>query len=102
MGCPVVASNVGGIPEYVDNGVSGVLCRPGDPVELSEKILLVLKNKSLREKIVKGGYLNARKFDWRILAPQYVQLYKDLINANAEYEMIDNVLFNKMWSNLNL
>ena len=35
MGLPVVASNVGGIPELVKENINGYLCRPGDPSELA-------------------------------------------------------------------
>lgn len=35
---PVICSRVGGMPEFVEDGVTGLLCTPGDQEELSEKI----------------------------------------------------------------
>jgi glycosyltransferase involved in cell wall biosynthesis len=35
---PVICSRVGGLPEFVDDGVTGLLCTPGDQEDLSEKI----------------------------------------------------------------
>ena len=35
---PVIASRIGGIPEIVDDGVTGLLFEPGDSKGLSEKI----------------------------------------------------------------
>ena len=35
---PVICSRVGGLPEFVEDGVTGLLCAPGDQEDLSEKI----------------------------------------------------------------
>ena len=42
FGTPVVASAVGGLPEYVDDGTTGVLVPPGDATSLAEAIIGVL------------------------------------------------------------
>lgn len=41
---PIVATNVGGVPELVTNGVNGVIVQPQDPHELAKAILRLLKN----------------------------------------------------------
>lgn len=81
-GCPVVASRVGGIPEYVNDGNSGVLCEPENPQDLAEKILCVLGDADLRARIIAGGYKHSRMFDWEVLAPQYMLVYAELIKGN--------------------
>ena len=48
-GLPVVASNVGGIPEQVDDGVTGLLVPVGDSATLAQGIELILQNASLRD-----------------------------------------------------
>ena len=48
-GLPVVASNVGGIPEQVDDGVTGLLVPAGDSAALALGIQQILKNASLRD-----------------------------------------------------
>jgi glycosyltransferase involved in cell wall biosynthesis len=42
MGIPVVATNVGGIPEIIDDGVNGFLVEPKDSKELAGKITTLL------------------------------------------------------------
>lgn len=48
---PVVASNIGGIPEVVKDNITGMLFKPGDYVDLSSKILYLLSNPSLLKKM---------------------------------------------------
>jgi glycosyltransferase involved in cell wall biosynthesis len=43
-GCPTVAADVGGIPELVQDGVHGLLHRPGDPADIAAKIIELLKD----------------------------------------------------------
>lgn len=62
-GTPVVASRVGGIPEAVEDGVSGLLHRPGDAADLAEKILAVLSDPGLRSALVAGGRERVKTFN---------------------------------------
>jgi len=54
-GIPVIVRPVGGIPDYVKDGINGVYFRSEDPKELAEKIVCLLKNKQQREKIGKAA-----------------------------------------------
>ncbi|MBK8267408.1 MAG: glycosyltransferase family 4 protein [Planctomycetes bacterium] len=51
LGCPVVGTNVGGIPEIIQHERNGLLCRPDDPQDLCEKILTLLENPQLAERL---------------------------------------------------
>ena len=50
-GCPIVTTNVGGIPELIQDGVNGLLCPPENPQCLAEKINKLIDNSELREKL---------------------------------------------------
>jgi glycosyltransferase involved in cell wall biosynthesis len=52
---PVVATNVGGIPEVVKDNLNGFLVPPGDARALAEAIIHLLKNKELRRRMGEEG-----------------------------------------------
>ena len=99
-GCPVVATRVGGIPEYVQDGISGLLCRPNDVPDLAKKIMLLLGDKELRGKMIEGGLAHARKFDWEVLGPKYLSLYDSIIEMFKRRELCQDALFQLMWNSL--
>jgi len=48
-GLPIIASNVGGIPEIIENGVDGLLVSSASPKELAEALKKLMENKESRE-----------------------------------------------------
>ena len=57
-GLPVIATNVGGIPELIHHGKNGYLIEKGDDVALSNRIIEMVLNPNKRDHMGK----NARKF----------------------------------------
>jgi glycosyltransferase involved in cell wall biosynthesis len=57
---PVVASAVGGIPEVVDDGVSGLLVPPADPSALADALVRLARSPSLRRRLGEAGYATVR------------------------------------------
>lgn len=55
MECPVVASAVGGVPEVVRDGCTGLLVPPGDPRSLAEKIAFLLKHPDQGKQMGQAG-----------------------------------------------
>lgn len=78
--CPVVASRVGGIPEYVQDSVSGLLFESKNLKDLADKVKTIISNAPLRNKLIQGGIEHAKKFSWDILGPQYLALYNKAID----------------------
>jgi glycosyltransferase involved in cell wall biosynthesis len=54
LGTPVVASAVGGLPEYVDDGETGLLVPPGDADALARALTRVLEDTNLRGRLRTG------------------------------------------------
>jgi glycosyltransferase involved in cell wall biosynthesis len=78
---PVVASSVGGIPEQVEDGESGCLVPPGDPIALAAAMIRLLGNSQLAEKMGSRGHqLMLEKFAWKNIAECSEALYLRLWN----------------------
>ncbi len=85
LGKPVIGSNIGGIPELIDNKVTGLLFKPGDSEELASKIKYFLDNPDLT--IAYGR--NARKKAEREFSPEVhyykiINIYKSLVKSYHE------------------
>lgn len=64
--CPAISTRLSGIPEIIENGVSGLLVNPGDEVELASAIRAVLTDDALAERLALGGRRRAEeRFDGR-------------------------------------
>jgi alpha-maltose-1-phosphate synthase len=76
----VVASRVGGIPEVVDGGVTGLLVPPGDPASLADALNLLLRDPGRAEAMGLAGRERAvTEFSWETVAAQTAALYAELI-----------------------
>lgn len=83
FGKPVVASAVGGIPEVVDHGQIGYLVPPGDSRSLAEAIIMLLKNRDLREQMGRKALEKAEsELSWRAVAQQTLRVYQQALNAS--------------------
>ncbi len=74
MGRPLIASNISGCKELIDDGESGFLCKVKDANDLADKMELVIKmdNERLREMSKKGRAKILKQFDVNYLYPIYV------------------------------
>lgn len=74
-GVPVVATNVGGIPEIVYDGVNGFLVNPGDVDALANRIKVILTNDELRKRLSDGAIKTIKRFninEFEILLRKYL------------------------------
>lgn len=67
-GLPVVATPVGGIPDFLKDKETGIFCQVANPASIAEKIELLIGNKSLFEKVKTGGFRVAKEHDWGYIA----------------------------------
>lgn len=76
VGAPIVATSVGGIRETIEDGVTGLLVKPGDVAGLSESLLRLLGDEELRLQLADAGRSAA--------AERYCErLYHERINGVA-------------------
>jgi len=73
-GCPVVTSNISGLPEVVGN--AGIIIDPYDIDSLAQAMKQVLTDNKKREEMVAKGLIQARKFSWERAAQETLKVYK--------------------------
>jgi len=79
---PIVATNVGGIPELIENNVNGLLIPSENSEELLNKINELLTNKEISKRLSDAGYdFVMKNLTWEILLPKYIQFYEDLLKS---------------------
>lgn len=80
-GRPVVGSRIGGIPEIVRDGETGVLVRPGDVVALREALLQLSTEHALRERLGSAALVHATQFRAGSVVPRYEDVYRYVIGV---------------------
>jgi len=78
---PIVATNVGGIPELIQDNVNGLLVTPENPEQLLETINKLLDDKESMKRFSEAGYdFVIKNLTWEVLLPKYIKFYEDLVN----------------------
>lgn len=82
-GVPVIATNVGGIPEVLRGGQDGLLVPPGNPHALADAISRLLDDTSLRLSLSKASLARAGAFDLPRLVNGMSQLFEEVITDKS-------------------
>jgi glycosyltransferase involved in cell wall biosynthesis len=81
-GVPIVATRVGGIPEAVEDGVTGLLVAPDDPVALRDAIGRLLADPALRCRLGEAGASRVRRaFSVDGMVAGNLDVYRELLQA---------------------
>ena len=79
--CPSVSTSVGGIPEVLEDGESGVLVASGNSLDLAAAIDGLIEDKRLRLKLGTAAKAQAEeKFSAEVIVPQYEALYRQQVS----------------------
>ena len=74
---PVIATNVGGIPELISNNITGLLVPPENPEEMTNAINELLSDNNTKQKLSKNAFEFINKnFSWDVLIEKYIKLYE--------------------------
>lgn len=85
FGKPVVATDVGSIPEIVEDGRTGLIVPPHDPRRLAEAIISLLKNKPLRKKLGEKAHRKAMtEMSWPTIAQKVASIYDKALHEARE------------------
>lgn len=80
-GLPVVATRVGGLPEVVVDGETGVLVEPDNPPALASAVIRVLADPTLRTGLAAAALSSARAYDIDTYCARLEKLYHQLVAA---------------------
>jgi glycosyltransferase involved in cell wall biosynthesis len=79
-GIPVVATRVGGLPELIEEGRTGMLIDPDDESGLSEALDALILDRGRARQLAEAGCQQVRsRFDSRVMASSYNRHYADLL-----------------------
>lgn len=78
-GLPVIATPVGGIPDFLFDGETGVYCRPSDPESIAQAALRIQNEPGLRQKLIeRGGQMVTDRYAWDNIAVEMRNVFEKL------------------------
>ena len=79
FGLPVIGSRIGGIPDIVEHGRSGLLVPPNDPDRLARSMHIALTDHELMSRLSRGARIRSQQFDTTAVVPQITAVYQSLL-----------------------
>jgi glycosyltransferase involved in cell wall biosynthesis len=73
---PLVSTNVGGVPDIVDDGISGLLVPPGDAAAMAQALRRVLDDTVLAASLVHAGRSKVQAYAWPQVRQQWLMAYR--------------------------
>ncbi len=86
-GLPLVTSNVQGVPDYVENGVTGYMCAPMDFDAYAENLNKLVTDKALREKIGTDNIDYVQKYRVEVIEPVIKEILNESITEKETVEV---------------
>lgn len=80
-GVPVIGTPVGGIPDVIEDGKTGLLAKTGDADDLAVKSARLLDDPEFAQRLSRAGEEKAKKFDWHAIALLYGELFLQELSA---------------------
>lgn len=82
-GIPIIGTSVGGIPDFLTDGETGVFCQPRDPKSIALAARRIQEESGLRERLIANGERLVRaKYDWNGIAERMKDILLELSNRS--------------------
>ncbi len=86
-GCPIVTTDVGGIPEIITDGITGLLCKPADPDCLAQKICSLVEKPIVRRELgrVARDFYERGPYQPASLSEQFNAVYSEILQQEFQF-----------------
>lgn len=75
-GVAIIGTSVGGIPDFLKDGETGLFCKPGDSDSVADKIIEIMEDDSLRQRLIENGRkLVEENYTWDKIAKKFEDVY---------------------------
>ena len=74
----VIASRVGGVPEFVENEINGLLVSPNDVTEIASSLVRLYKDASLRRELTQNALKTVKRYSITNIIDHHISLYKKI------------------------
>jgi glycosyltransferase involved in cell wall biosynthesis len=100
-GKPLVASNVGGLKEIVEDGTSGLLVEPNHPEDLAKAILKILLSPTVKARLRRGALRRADDFSMERMVGTWITCYQHtMASPRLGSRIVDRLIANRSFSHL--
>ncbi len=92
LGRPIIASRIGGLPEIVLDGETGILVTPGDSSALRRAIQELLDDSVRRERMGERAKQRVVEFQAKTVVPRIERVYQDALNAKKRESLVTTTI----------
>jgi glycosyltransferase involved in cell wall biosynthesis len=89
LGAAVVATRTGGIPELVEDGVTGLLVPPDRPGLLADALARMLEDEALRDGCIRAGKAQSARYDYRGTVYKTLDVYRRVCHVGSPWQPAD-------------
>jgi glycosyltransferase involved in cell wall biosynthesis len=82
-GCPVVATDAGGVPAILTDGLHGLLVPCGDHQAAADAILRLLEEPGLARRLADAGFDACSRYQWSSVRSQWITLYRRMVRPSV-------------------
>ena len=82
-GCAVVATNVGGIPDYAISGVTALTAEPHDPPALARHLVALARDPALLARVARAGRAHIEGYSWPRATGELERILKDIASGRT-------------------
>ena len=87
---PVVATEISGVPDVIDDGENGLLIPPREPSRIADSVARLLDDPGMRERLANAGRETVeREYTWESIGREFESLYRSLAAPRSESATLD-------------